>query len=76
VVHRRIERFLKNLAGALGHCVLEDAEIMPMVILALVCVGILWQIGVVAYDLVIDPHVITRAALDSLSINPDKWISG
>jgi hypothetical protein len=34
-----IERFFKNLASALGHCIFEDAEVLGMVILALVCVG-------------------------------------
>ena len=45
-----------------------------MVIPALVCVGILWLIGVFVYDFVLDPHITTAASLDSLSINPDKWI--
>jgi hypothetical protein len=75
VTRERIERFFKNLASALGHCNLEDAEVLGMVILALVCVGIFWLIGVAVYDFILDPHVTTAATLDSLSINPDKWIS-
>jgi hypothetical protein len=74
VTLERIERFFKNLASALGHCISEDAEVLGIAIPALVCVGILWLIGVAIYDFILDPHV-TTAALDSLSINPDKWIS-
>ena len=48
---------------------------LSVVIPALVCVGILWLIGVFVYDFVLDPHITTAASLDSLSINPDKWIS-
>jgi hypothetical protein len=75
VTRQRIERFFKNLASALGHCILEDAEVLGMVIPALVCVGILWLIGMAVYEFVLDPHITTAASLDSLSINPDKWIS-
>jgi hypothetical protein len=75
VTRERIERFFKNLASALGHCIFEDAEVLEIVIPALVCVGMLWLIGVAVYDVVLDPHITTAASLDSLSINPDKWIS-
>jgi len=70
----RIERFLKNVASALGYCIAEDVEVLDTAIAALICVGILWLIGMVVYDLILDPHVITAATLDSLSINPNKWI--
>jgi hypothetical protein len=69
----RIERFFKNLAAALGHCIFEDGEVLGVVILALVCVGIVWLIGISVYDFILDPHVPTAAALDALSIDPDKW---
>ncbi|HSZ63925.1 MAG TPA: hypothetical protein VK828_19150 [Terriglobales bacterium] len=75
MMRERIERFFKNLASALGHCIFEDAEALVIVIPALVCVGILWLIGVAVYDFALDPHVTTAATLDSLSISPDKWIS-
>ena len=74
VTRERIERFFKNLASALGHCVFEDAEVLGIVIPVLVCLGIFWLIGVAVYDFVLDPHITTAASLDSLSINPDKWI--
>ena len=48
---------------------------LGIVIPALVCVGVLWLIGVAVYDFVLDPHITTAAALDSLSIDPDKRIS-
>jgi hypothetical protein len=73
VTRERIERFFKNLALALAHCIFEDAEVLGSVIPALVCVGILWLVGVVAYDFIFDPHVTTAAALDALSIDPNKW---
>ena len=73
MTRERIERFFKNLASALGHCIFEDAEALSVVIPALVCIGILWLIGVAVYDFILDPHVTTAAALDALSIDPDKW---
>ena len=74
MARERIERFLKNVASALGYCIAEDVEVLDTAIPALICVGILWFIGMVVYDFILDPHVITAATLDSLSINPDKWI--
>lgn len=75
MTRKRIKRFFKNLVSALCHCIFEDAEVLGMVIPALVSVGILWLIGVAVYDFILDPHVTTAATLDSLSINPNKWIS-
>jgi hypothetical protein len=73
-MRERIERFFKNLASAFGHCIFEDAEVLSVVIPALVCLVIFWLIGVAVCDFILDPHVTTAAARDSLSINPDKWI--
>ena len=69
-----IKKFLKDLLSALGHCFIEDPEVVGIVVLASVCVGIFLLAGVAVYNLIVDPHVTTAAALDSLSINPDKWI--
>jgi hypothetical protein len=74
MIRERIERFFKNLMSALGHCIIEDPEVVSTAILALACVGVFWLIGMAVYDLILDPHVTTVAALDSLSIDPDKWI--
>ena len=74
MARERIERFLKDVASAVGYCIAEDVEVLDTAIAALICVGILWFVGMVVYDFILDPHVITAAALDSLSINPDKWI--
>jgi hypothetical protein len=74
VTRERIEQFFKNLASALGRCIFEDAEVLGMVIPALVCVSILWLIGVAVYDFILNPYLTMAATLDSLSINPDKWI--
>lgn len=70
----RIEQFFKNLVSALGHCIAEDIEVLETAIPALICLGLLWLIGMAVYDFILDPHVITAATLDALSINPEKWI--
>jgi hypothetical protein len=75
VTRERIERFFKNLVSALGQCIFEDTDTMGIVIPALVCVGILWLIGMAVYEFVLDPHITTAAALDSLSIDPNKWFT-
>ena len=74
MIRERIERFVKNLAAALGYCIAEDVELLDTAIPALICVGILWFVGMAVYDFFLDPHVVTAATLDSLSINRDKWI--
>jgi hypothetical protein len=73
-MRERIEEFVKNSISTLGHCLIEDPEVQDVVILSLVCVGVFWLVGVAVYDFILDPHVTTVASLDSLSINPDKWI--
>ena len=70
----RIERFLKNFALALGHSIAEDGEFWAIVIPLLVCGCILFGVGMAVYEAVLDAHATTTATLDSLSINPDKWI--
>jgi len=73
-INRRIEWFYKNLLSALGHCFREEPEASVHFVPALVCVGIVWLAGVAVSSLIFDPHVTTAAALDSLSVNPDKWM--
>lgn len=74
MIRERIERVLKNLAAALGYCIAEDVEVLDTAIPAFICLGILWFIGMAVYDFILDPHVVTAATLDSLSINPEKWV--
>lgn len=74
MVRDRFERFLKNVALALGESIVEDAEFWAIVIPLLVCCCILFAIGMVLYEVVLDVHASTKATLDLLSINPDKWI--
>jgi hypothetical protein len=70
----QVSRFIKNAASVLGHCALEEVEVLVPAILVLVGGAFLWIIGVVVYDLMFDPHAANVAAtLDSLSISPDKW---
>jgi hypothetical protein len=64
----------RNLASALGYCVAEDVDVLETAIPALICIGILWFIGMAVYDFILDPHVITAPTLNSLSINPESWI--
>ena len=74
MTRERIARSVKNLVSALGDCIFEDGEACGVAILALVCVGVFWLVGVAVYELILDPHVTTVASLDSLSIDPGKWI--
>lgn len=73
-VRERIDRFVKNVIGALGHCALEEVGSLADVLLAIACIGVLWIVGTITYELIFDPHATNiAAALDALSINPDKW---
>jgi hypothetical protein len=75
VIRERIEAFFKNLATAIFHCVLEEGGLLPVSMFIFGCFSFLcaiWVIGVVVYDLVLDPHL-AKASLDSVSINPEKW---
>lgn len=72
---QRVEKFVKDFFSALGHCLVEDAEVLDIAIVVVVCFGAFWLLAVVVHEFIFDPHVTTAAALDSLSINPDKWIS-
>jgi hypothetical protein len=58
----------------LVHSIAEDGEFWVIVIPLLVCGFILFGIGMTVYEVVLDVHATTTATLDSLSINPDKWI--
>lgn len=76
IMRERFEQFVKNLTSALGHCVQEELEVLPEATLALIGILVLcmfWVAGVVVYDLILDPHF-TKASLDAVSINPDRWI--
>jgi hypothetical protein len=69
----RIARFFKNLAAALAECVFDAPEMLLLAFVALGCVAMCWLVGSALYEMIFDPHVTTVAALNSLSINPDKW---
>ena len=74
-MRERSERFLKNLFGALGHCVLEE---LGCAVPAAICFFIVYFFYVffqVGYELVFDPNATDVAArLASLSIIPEKWM--
>jgi hypothetical protein len=85
LVLNRIAQFLKNFALALCHSIAEDGEfwaiVIPIVVCLLVCGLILFAVGMAVYAIgmgyyegVLDAHGTMTAKLDSLSINPDKWI--
>jgi len=74
VTKERINRFFKNLASALGHCLIEDTEVLIPVILAVSCLCVIYLLGVFVYDFVLDSNSVDVASrLSSLSIDPDKW---
>lgn len=72
----------KTLGKALFECLLETEELFFYVLIPVACVvavcvvGVMvYHIGVVVYDLTFDPYATNVAAtLDSLSIDPDKWV--
>ena len=70
----RLNRFLKNLGSALGHCLIEDTEVLVPVIVVLSCLCVVYLLGVFVYDFVLDSNSVDVASrLSSLSIDPDKW---
>jgi hypothetical protein len=84
-VWNRIAQFLKNFALALCYSIAEDGEfwaiVIPLLVCLLACGLILFAIGMAVYAIgmgyygvVLDVHETMTAKLDSLSINPDKWI--
>jgi hypothetical protein len=74
-MRERSERFLKNLFGALAHCVFEEPEcaVPAAACVFIICfANIFFQVG---YELVFDPNATDVAArLASLSITPEKWM--
>ena len=70
----RINRFFKNLASALGHCLIEDSEVLVPVIVVLSCLCVAYLLGVFVYGFVLDSNSVDVASrLSPLSIDPDKW---
>jgi hypothetical protein len=73
----RASRFVRNFVAALGHCALEDGEVIEPVLITLSFVGVLWLVSTaaqLAYEIVCDPGAADIAArLASLSIDPSKW---
>ena len=76
-VKKRITGFGKNFLAALGHCALEEAELIGPVLLVFSVVELLRVFSVVvciAYEIVLDPNSADVAAsLACLSIDPIKW---
>jgi hypothetical protein len=74
MMKNRTPRFVKNLAACLAHGAFENGEGLGVALLALMAVGVFWLLGTAVYELILNPHAVSVASLDSLSINPDKWI--
>jgi hypothetical protein len=70
----RIEKLAEDFFSALGHCVAEDLAALDIAILVIICFGAIWLLVVVMHEVIFDPHVTTEAALDSLSINPERSV--
>jgi len=68
---------LQNFLAALGHCVLEDLEVLGPVTVVLTCICIVLACVIVvqvAYEMVLAPNAADVASrLISLPIDPDKW---
>jgi hypothetical protein len=75
---KRASQFVKNFVAALGHCLLEECEVLGPVLIVLSFVGVLWLAFATlqfAYEIIWDPTAADVAArLASLSIDPSKWI--
>lgn len=70
----RINRFVRNFIGALGHCALEDMELFVPVLSVLACAGLLVLFFNISYDLILDSDSANVASrLAQLSIDPSKW---
>ena len=80
-VQKQSARFARNFATALGHCMLEDGELMGLAmgtaIVVLVCVGVLLLFFTalqISYELVFEPNAVNVASrLAQLSIDPSNW---
>lgn len=74
---KRITGFGKNFLAALGHCALEEAELIGPVLLVFSVVGLLLVFSVVmriGYEIVLDPNSADISArLACVSIDPSKW---
>ena len=74
---KRITGFGKNFLAALGHCMLEEAELIGPVLLVFSVVGLLLVFSVVmriGYEIVLDPNSADISArLACVSIDPSKW---
>ena len=76
-MQQRVARFFKNFLAALGHCVLEDLDVLRSVTVVLTCICIVLacvMVVQIAYEMILDPNAADVASrLISLSIDPDKW---
>jgi hypothetical protein len=76
-MQQRVALFFKNFLAALGHCVLEDLEVLGPVTVVLTCICIVLACVIVvqvAYEMVLAPNAADVASrLISLPIDPDKW---
>jgi hypothetical protein len=64
-----------NFVEALFECLLEAVELIPLGCAALLFIAALCVVGVMVYQLMFDPNAVDVASrLDTLSINPNKWI--
>jgi hypothetical protein len=78
MIRERAQGLYKNFASALGRCFAEEPDVLEPVLLCLAgvaCVGVIYLFGILIYDFLFDPNAVNVASrLDSISINPDKWI--
>jgi hypothetical protein len=69
-------RVVKNSVSALFECLLEAVELIPAACAALLFVAAIVVVGDIFYQLMFGPNAVDVASrLDTLSIDPNKWIS-
>jgi len=66
----------KEVLGGCLECLSESEGLFVYVVIPLLCVAIVWIVGMVVCQVLFDPHAASIASTsDCLSINPEKWVS-
>jgi hypothetical protein len=61
------------LAGCL-ECLTESEELFVYLVIPLLCIAVVWIVGMAVYQVIFDPHAASIASTsDCLSIDPEKW---
>ena len=70
-----LEKRAKNFGAALFECLFEATELIPLALIALLCIAAVCLVGGIVYHLKFDPNAVDVASrLEALSINPEEWL--